>query len=1130
MQIYHPLIFFFSLFGINIALMKKSTFNYSYALMLFSVLMFALVSCKKAENSSMSIDSSSVQILQALPSNQTKVNFNNKVIETQAANSANYEGFLQGAGVAMLDVNNDGLEDIYFAGNTEGDRLYLNKGNFEFEDITIKSGIHQNKNWSTGLSVVDINADGYDDIYVCKFLFDNKTALKNVFYINNKDGSFTDQAAQLGVDDAGYSIAANFFDYDRDGDLDLYVANQPPNSLSAKGALKGKKDFQYTDNLYRNDGQRFTKVTEAAGIKNYTYSLSATSFDYNQDGWIDLYVTSDYEEPDFLWKNNGDGTFTDVSKSSIKHMSNFSMGADIADINNDGYEDLYTVDMVGDDNYRQKTSMSGMNPKKFWALVNAGYHYQYMFNALQLNNGDGSFSEVAQMAGVSNTDWSWAPLFQDLDNDGNKDLVVTNGVLRDYRNKDWEIWKDKYIAQLKADAAAKGTKASLNIMDIVNKVPTYKTANQVYKNAGDLSFTKMNDKWGFDQINVSSGAAFGDLDNDGDMDLVINNMNQVAEIYRNSSNENKLNNYISISLEGIQKNIDAYNASIQITTNEGKQIQTYTPFRGYMSSSQKRAHFGLGSANQINELKVIWPNAQETILREVKVNQHLVIAQKNAKGQYQKATSKKLFANLPTDIKHQENDFDDYKREILIPYKTSALGPIMAKGDVNGDGNEDLYLGGSAGFEGQLLLAKTNGKLEKSNQAAFKLDKEKEDGGASFVDIDKDGDLDLIVNSGGNEFLAGSAYYEDRLYLNDGSGKFKRTNHLKDVKISTVVSAAYDYDQDGDLDLFIGGRQIPGKYGFSENSLLMEQQDNGSFKNVTDQKAEGLQKLGMVTDAAWVDIDKDGKAELAVVGEWMPISIFSIDGGKLENQTSKYGLEDSQGWWNTIEVNDIDEDGDPDLVIGNLGLNTKYKASESEPFKLYVDDFDGNGTHDVYLGYFDKDGKCYPVRGRQCSSEQMPFVKKKFASYSDFAVATIDEVLEGKINEESVIQHARKFESCILKNNGSGNFDIIDLPRSAQVSPIYGIEIDDFNGDGKKDIMCVGNLHVREVETTRSDASKGVLLLQNDTGGFDSYGTDYTGINADGDARAVQQLKLKNGKSTLVIANNNAPIQMYRLK
>ena len=1110
--------------------MKQSTFSYSFTLMLLMSLLFVVVSCKKAENTSVNTNSSNIQILQSFASNVTNVKFNNKVIETQAVNSANYEGFLQGAGVAMLDVNNDGLEDLYFAGNTAGDQLYLNKGNFKFEDISAKAGIQINKNWSTGLSVVDINGDGYDDIYVCKFLFDDKNLLKNVFYINNKDGSFTDQAAALGVDDSGYSIAANFFDFDRDGDLDLYVANQPPNSLSAKDALKGKKDFQYTDNLYRNDGAKFTKVTKAAGTKNYNYSLSATSFDYNQDGWIDIYVTSDYEEPDFLWKNNGDGTFTDVSKSAIKHMSNFSMGADIVDVNNDGFEDIFTVDMVGDNNYRQKTSMSGMNPKKFWALVNAGYHYQYMFNALQINNGDGTFSEIAQMAGISNTDWSWAPLFQDLDNDGNKDLIVTNGVLRDYRNKDWKIWKDQYIAQLKEEAAAKGTKASLNIMDIVNKVPTYKTANQVYKNTGDLSFTKMNNQWGFDEINASSGAAFGDLDNDGDMDLVINNMNQEAEIYRNSSNENRLNNYICISLEGTQKNPDAYNAIIHISTKEGKQVQSFTPFRGYMSSSQKRAHFGLGGSKQIDELKIIWPDGKETIQNNVKANQHIIISYKEASGVHKKTSNKKLFTELNTDLKHVENDFDDYKREILIPYKTSALGPVMAKADVNGDGNEDLYIGGSAGYSGQLLLAKQNGKLERANNIVFDKDKEKEDGGANFVDIDKDGDFDLIVNSGGNEFLAGSQYYEDRLYLNDGKGVLTRTNYLKDVKISSAVSTAYDFDQDGDLDLFIGGRQIPGKYGFSENSLLLEQQKSGNFKDVTAAKASILQNLGMVTDAKWVDLDKDGNAELVVVGEWMPINIFSFKDNSLVSETSKYGLEDSNGWWNTINVNDIDEDGDEDLILGNLGLNSKYKASETEPFKLYVDDFDGNGTHDVYLGYFDKDGKCYPVRGRQCSSEQMPFVKKKFASFSDFAVATIDEVLEGKINEESVIQHARKFESCILKNNGSGNFDIIDLPRSAQVSPIYGIEVFDFNDDGKKDILCVGNLHVREVETTRSDASKGILLVQNEEGGFNSLGTDITGISADGDARAVKQLQLKNGKTTLVIANNNAPIQMYRLR
>ncbi|NNE14778.1 MAG: VCBS repeat-containing protein [Saprospiraceae bacterium] len=1069
-------------------------------------------------------DTSKVQFLEEIPSSVSGITFNNRIKEDPAINVITFDGMLQGAGVAVLDADNDGLMDIYFASNMEGDKLYRNKGDFKFEDVSAKSGINP-MNWSTGVAVVDINNDGFDDIYVCKFLYDDASKRENVFYINNGDGTFTNKAKEMGLNDNGYGIMANFFDYDNDGDLDVYLANQPPNSLAEKTRLKGKVDYSFTDRLYKNNNGKFVDVTDFSGITNYAYSLSATAFDFNQDGLTDIYVACDYDEPDILYKNNGNGTFKNITDSSLKHMSNFSMGVDIADINNDGHLDVYVADMVAEDNYRQKTNMSGMNPEKFFALARNGYHYQYMFNAMQLNNGDETFSEIAQLSGISNTDWSWSPLFVDFDQDGLKDLVVTNGLIKEMRNKDFQIWRKKLFEERKKKAKNPNQKnLGIDPLEISKKAPTQKIANFIYKNEGGLNFSKQTNTWGLGTPTWSQGAAYADFDNDGDLDMIINNMSMEASLYKNTANEKLINNYLSINLEGSPNNKKGINARIEVSAGGSTQAIEMTPYRGYMSSCQTMVHFGLGKDKSVDQLKVIWPDNKVTDLSDIKANQTLVVKYSEASsGNNKKSGSKGIFRALPNNnLVHIENEYNDYKREILLPYKTSTLGPIMAQGDVNNDGFTDIYLGGSAGNKAQ-LLAGINDKQFQSINAFPAIDAGFEDGGAVFFDFDNDNDLDLYVCSGGSEYKEGTTGYLDRLYINNGKGAFTKSNLLPNIKVSTSTVVPFDYDGDGDLDLFVGGRQQPGKYGRKVNSFLLE--NNGErYVDVTKVKAPFFENYGMVTDGKVADINGDGKLELITVGEWMPIQIYSSSKDGLKEITENFNLKNTKGWWNAIEIADVDGDNDLDIIAGNLGHNIKYKASVDKPFKLFVDDFDKNGSNDVYLGYYEGD-KCYPVRGRQCSSQQMPFVSDKFKSYSDFGSAEITDVLDGLITDQTVLQEAQTFSNSIFINKGK-SFEQVVLPGEAQISPVYGIAVDDFDKDGKTDIFLAGNMYNREVETTRSDAGKGCLVTMDDSGNFVVSRNEKTGVSADKDVRDVALIKSKN-QSLLVIANNNDAMQIY---
>lgn len=1096
------------------------------------VVVFAMACTSDTKVNTQEVDTSTVELFEVVPSSTTGVDFSNIITESPDFNYIQYDVLFNGGGVALADFNNDDLVDIYFTGNQVRDALYLNKGNLEFEDLSQSSGIAENSQWSSSVSIGDVNNDGFVDIYVCKYLLPNSELRKNVLYINNGDMTFTDKAEEYGVADMGYSTSATFFDMDKDGDLDLYVGNQMPASRYLKKKAK-ETDYTFTDNLYRNDSNgKFTKVTEQAGIKNFAAALSTTASDLNGDGLVDIYVANDYEEPDFFYVNKGNGTFVNAAHISLKHMSNFSMGVDLADFNNDNHLDMFSSDMVASDNYRSKTNMSGMNPTKFWNLVNAGYHHQYMFNALQLNNGNGSFSEIAQMAGVSNTDWSWTALFADLDLDGNKDLVVTNGLFRDVRNKDYIHEIEDLVKQHNISAGKLSDKEiNQSVYKLAVAAPSHRLANAAFKNNGDLTFSDVASKWNLDFAGWTQGGAYADLDNDGDLDVVMNHMNDKSQIYKNTAQDKSINNYLKIYANNNGRT--AHGARVEIEYAEGKkQLVEITRTRGFLSASEPVALFGLGTNGSVKKLTVTYPDGKQIVKNNINANQTIKVdyteestIASNAKttGMFTDLTNNKIFP-----ITHNENDFDDYKREILIPHKMSTLGPVMATADVNGDGTQDIYFGGSASFAGVVFPMNDKGGYTAPIEGSeFNIDKASEDLGATFLDVDGDGDQDLYVVSGGNEYADRDKKYRDRLYINDGKGVFKKDNSFIAASVSGSAVAAADYDGDGDIDVFAGGRQVPGFYGYDASSSLYV--NEGGKLKLDKSKSEIFNEIGMVTDAVWTDFDQDKDLDLMVVGEWMPLTIYKNDNGKLSKYEGDETWKNTSGWWNEVEVADVDGDGDDDYIAGNLGLNLKFKASKEEPFKLFTKDFDGNGTHDVYLGYYDRDGTLYPVRGRQCSSQQMPFIKEKFENYEAFAVASIEDILDDKL-EGASLKEVQMFESVWVENQGGGKLKIHKLPNKAQIAPIFTVVPDDYDNDGDIDLFVAGNYHNREVETTRSDAGTGLVLINDGKGNFTPMSTLESGVYASLDARDAVLVKAgPNQKKLLIVANNNGPAQVFGL-
>ncbi|MCG2461498.1 CRTAC1 family protein [Flavobacteriaceae bacterium F89] len=1083
-----------------------------------------------------------------LPSTQTGIDFKNTVTDTEEANSLIYELFYNGAGVAIDDINNDGLPDIYFAGNQVGDKLYLNMGNLKFKDITQAAGIMDRGGWSKGVNIVDINGDGFKDIYVCKNLFDDNPELRiNELYINNGDLTFTESARKYGLNDPFRAIHANFLDFDKDGDFDLYLINQPPNP-SLLSPLKGR-NWLSPDLTYRfleNTTEGFKDVTAAVGLENVGYGLSSVVGDFNNDQWPDLYVTNDYEGPDFFYINNGDGTFTNKANEYLKHISFFSMGSDVGDINNDGLLDLAVVDMVAEDNYRLKANMGGMNPQEFWNIVSLGGHYQYMFNTLQLNNGadaDGNlvFSEIGQLAGMSNTDWSWSALFADFDNNGFQDLYVSNGIKKDIRNTDALKNIDAYLAgivekyQIK-DAAANLDKIReyISLDSVLAFFPSEKIPNYVFKNKGGLNFVKAAEQWGIDQPSFSSGAAYGDLDNDGDLDLVVNNVDDVAFIYENNSDKLTKNNFLNIKFTEDNKHKSFFGTRASIYYEGGIQIGELTSARGFYSSSESLIHFGLGATKQIDSLVISWYDGGNAVLHKIKPNRTLVLDRaklKTTEVGKPKATVqlfKDVTQEVGIDYLQKENSFDDFEREVLLPHKMSAYGPGLAVGDVNGDDLEDFFVGGAVGQSGSLFLQALDGTFARSGSEAYSGYPYHEDMGAEFIDADLDGDLDLYVVSGGNEYDKGIDLYQDRFYTNDGHGNFSL---LKSALPRLTASGSRvfkaDYDKDDDMDVFVCGRQVPGHYPEPTESYLLKNswKETGLLRFekviVTD-----LVDLGMVTDASWTDYDQDGDLDLIVVGEWMPVTLLENKEGSFKKVPLPNSLQNTTGWWYSIQAADFDHDGDDDYVIGNLGLNYKYKANPEEPFTVNYGDFDQNGKNDIVLGYYNY-GEHYPLRGRSCSSQQIPGLKKTFPNYDTFASASLTEVYGADQLNGSLEYKAHMFQSIALENLGNGKFKIHELPVEAQVSSINDFVVMDVDKDGVLDLILAGNMYGSEVETPRNDAGIGLFLKGNGNCSFKAIPMTESGLSLPYDVKELKSIKLGPDRA-MVVGINNGPLKIIK--
>ncbi|MBK8298506.1 MAG: VCBS repeat-containing protein [Saprospiraceae bacterium] len=1089
----------------------------NFQIFFFSVIGF--ISCNKSKDSAVEVGS----VYKLMDSKETGIKFENTIQETERLNYYYYDGIYQGAGSAVLDIDKDGLMDVLLVSNQGPEKLYLNKGDFKFEDISKKAGIEGGPEWTTGATVADVNGDGWDDIYISCFLLEEAELRRNKLYINNKNNTFSERAREFGLSDTTYTISATFFDYDLDGDLDMFQVNQPPNIVLRRLSSK-LWEANHSCKLYRNDNFHFTDVTKEAGVFTLGYALSAVASDVNNDGYPDLYVTVDYKEPDFLFLNLKNGTFRDVAKSAMNHFSLFSMGCDVADFNDDGLLDIFSVDMVAEDRFRNKTNMAGMDIPKFWKNVELGFHYQYMFNSLQLNQGIGSFSEIAQLAGISKTDWSWSVLLADYDNDGAKDLFITNGLMRDVRNRDYQAMFERPFDSIKST------------LELVKKAPSEKIINYMYRNVGDLKFKNVIDDWGMAQKSFSNGASYADLDNDGDLDLIVNNISDNAFLYKNTTSDKKAANYLRLNLEGPESNYRSFGARAAIYYDEGKmQMLELSNARGYMSTSEPIIHFGLGSISKVDSLIVRWPSGKIVRKLNVKCNQTLTLKEKDANDvasnqlfeltgiAFTKDVTQELIGNIQT----KENYFDDYKTEILIPHKMSTLGPCIATADVTGDGNDDIYIGGCAGTSGVLYIQQVDGTFLPSASNPWNAHKSSEDIDAIFFDADSDRDMDLYVASGSNEFAVGSPLYKDRLYINEGGGKFSDgSNRIPALTFSKGVVRAADIDGDGDQDLFIGGRQVPGYYGKSERSAILIN-DKGKFVDRTKEACPEMSTaIGMISSATFVDLDKDRDLDLVVVGEWMSPMIFVNEAGKFKNETSKFGLENLRGWWNVIVSEDVDGDGDQDLIAGNLGMNTKFKASIEKPFKVFLKDFDDNGSWDIYLGSYDRDGKYYPVRGRQCSSEQMPFIKEKYKTYNEFASHSIDDILEG-MKEGAIIKDVTEFHSGIFINEGNA-FSFKPFNNMDQIAPIYDFIVYDVNKDGYKDIIYGGNYYNREIETTRSDAGVGGILLNDAKGNFKHVPSKQTGLKLTQDLRKLRFVK--SGPYDLMLAGfNNSNLKAYLL-
>jgi hypothetical protein len=1085
-----------------------------YALFLYLLL---IVACNPApQEGGLSDDAPTLFTL--LPAEQTNVHFANTLTEGLNTNVLMYEYFYNGGGVAVGDLNGDGLDDIYFTANMTWNKLYLNKGDMVFEDITELAGVAGREGpWKTGVTMADVNGDGLLDIYVCYSGNLSPQNRKNELYINqgpdeNGIPRFEEQAEAYGIASTATSTQATFFDYDNDGDLDLFLLNHNPQSLPILDEATTAEIMKSADpagpQLFRNDNGKFTEVTGQSGIISsaLSYGLGAGISDINGDGWMDIYVCNDYTAPDYLYINNGDGTFTDVIHKAMGHTSHFSMGNDIADINNDGFLDIYTLDMLPEDNRRQKLLMSPDNYEKFDFQVRMNFHHQYMRNMLQMNNGDGTFSETGQMAGVSNTDWSWAALFADFDNDGWKDLYVTNGYRRDYTNMDFMKYMSDFLQH------NEGNIRRQNVLDLVHQTPTSNVINYMFQNNG-TSFSNVASTWGLNQPSNSNGAVYADLDNDGDLDLIVNNIDLPAFIYRNEATSVSDNRFLKLKLEGEGRNTAGIGAKITLYAEGKTQLVEQMPTRGYQSSVSPVLHVGLGDSDSVDSLRIQWLSGKQEWLKNVQANQLLTLKEENASSS--SAPSPKISTLLTATTSPISNplpahSLNDFKRQPLLVNPLSFTTPIMVKGDVNGDGLEDIYVGNPAGIAGQLFIQRSNGSFAAANIPDFEADKGSEDSGAVFMDANGDGHLDLYVASGGyGNFLPEAPLLQDRLYINDGQGNFQKAiDPLPTMLTSAAVVTVNDINGDGHPDVFVGSRVIPGRYPEIPASYILINDGKGRFTDMTATLAPNLQHLGLVTDATWVDLNGDGKEELIVVGEWMPISVWSNDNGQLSNVTDHYFDRTYAGWWNTLLVEDLNGDGKPDLVVGNQGLNTQARASVDEPAAMFYKDFDGNGSMDPILTFYIQ-GKSYPYVTRDELLDQIAMTRTRFNNYESYADATLEDIFSEKELENVGHMEANHLTTSYFEMDASGKFQERPLPLEVQSSPVFAVSAIDVDGDGNKDLVLAGNIEKARLRFGKYDANYGILLKGDGKGNFSYVPQWQSGLKLRGDVRSILPLQNK---------------------
>ncbi|MHA7831665.1 MAG: VCBS repeat-containing protein [Flagellimonas sp.] len=1077
----------------------------------------------------------------SLDSNDTRIEFSNTLTYTNDFNIYKYRNFYNGGGVGIGDVNNDGLMDIYLTANMESNKLYINKGGMVFEDVTEEVGVAGTRSWSTGVAMVDVNSDGWMDIYVCNsgdVKGDNK---KNEFFINNGDGTFTDMAEELGLADSGFSTHAAFFDYDKDGDLDVYLLNNSYRAIGSFNLIENERairDEQGGDKLYRNDGNVFTDVSASAGIygSEIGFGLGVSVADLDRDGWMDIYVSNDFFERDYIYMNNGDGTFREELEHQMRSISGASMGSDTGDLDGDGFPEIFVTEMLPEGDERYKTTMTFEDWDKYQLNLRYGYYHQFTRNMLHRNNGLAgkdqlAFSEVGRLAGVEATDWSWSALINDYDNDGYKDLFVANGLAQDILNQDYlKFISNEEIAKMVIRKEGVDYKKLIDIIP-VNKIPNY-----AFAGGKDITFTNVTSSWGLHEPSHSNGAAYGDLDNDGDMDLVVNNVNMPLFLYENQTNTKK-NHFLKFDLVGEKLNRNAIGAKVTLKVGDSLFYQELNPMRGFQSSVDRRMNFGLGKIAKVDSVIVEWYYGKKTILKDVPVNQTLQLYESKAQYVEDRPSSgkspyfKESTALVAMDFVHTENNYADFDTDRLIYHMKSTEGPKVAVADVNGDGLKDIFIGGAKGYPAALMVQTPTGGFARSNTQLFEKDKDSEDLSSAFFDADGDGDMDLYVCSGGNEYSSNSFALVDRLYLNEGNGKFLKSEQVlpSGKPESTSVVEPADYDGDGDIDLFIGVRLKPRLLGVPQNGYILINDGKGGFKDWTKSVAPDLLHMGMITDAKWTDYDQDGDQDLFVVGEWMNIKLFRNTNGILEEVTSQSGLENTEGWWNTIETADVNGDGFDDMIVGNHGWNSRFSASKEKPIRCYINDFDQNGSAEQIVCMYNGE-KEYPLVLRHDLVSQLPSLKKKYLKYEAYKGQTIEDMFDPEVLERSEIHMVVQLASVVLINQKDGTFKIKELPKEAQIAPVYAIVAHDFTGDGNQDLLLGGNLYGVKPEVGRYDASYGVFLKGSAKGEFSMVPRSQSNLSLDGEVRDFQLVSLKGETYLMVARNNDVPLFYKPLK